>query len=65
MAAGARIPAPLLKAVYDAADNDGVRQIGINWAASQVKDLMSDNVDGIHFYTLNSAPLMQELYEAI
>jgi len=53
LAGGTRIPASLLKAVWRAETNDFVRNVGIHWAAEQVRDLIDNGVAGIHFYTLN------------
>ena len=53
LAAGARFPAPLLKAVARAEDDEGVTQVGIHWATAQIADLLNGDVPGIHLYTLN------------
>lgn len=53
LAAGARFPAPLLRAVSRAADDEGVAQVGIHWATAQIADLLNGEVPGIHLYTLN------------
>ncbi len=55
LAAGARIPAPLLRAVTAAADDAEVARIGLEWAAEQAAGLVATGIDGIHFYTLNKA----------
>jgi len=52
LAAGARFPAPLLKAI-SRADDEFVRRVGVQWATEQIRDLIDNNVDGIHLYTLN------------
>ncbi|PIE75238.1 MAG: methylenetetrahydrofolate reductase [NAD(P)H] [Deltaproteobacteria bacterium] len=65
LAAGARIPAPLLKAVEKAADDEGVANIGAHWASEQVRDLMYNNVKGIHFYTLNKSPATIKIYKSL
>lgn len=52
LAAGARFPAPLLRAVYRAED-EFVRRVGVQWATEQIRDLIDNKVDGIHLYTLN------------
>jgi len=42
----------------DAAKNESVLQLGVEWAAQQVKDLLDKNVPGVHFYImLNSKPI--------
>ena len=65
LAAGARIPARLLKAVGRAQDDDYVEKVGVHWATEQVRDLLDNNVRGIHFYTLNSSKSTLKLYESL
>ncbi|NIS61330.1 MAG: methylenetetrahydrofolate reductase [NAD(P)H] [Proteobacteria bacterium] len=65
LAAGARIPARLLKAVAQAESEDSVRKAGVHWAAEQVSDLIEKRVPGIHFYTLNRAQAILEIYETL
>jgi len=62
LALGARIPAPLLKKVL-AADNDNdVASIGIEWATAQVQELIDHHLKGIHFYTLNMADATLKIF---
>jgi methylenetetrahydrofolate reductase (NADPH) len=65
LAAGARFPAPLLKAVDRANADNNVEKVGIHWATEQVRDLIDNNVRGIHFYTLNNANATLKIYEAL
>lgn len=65
LAAGARIPAPLLKAVYRASDDEQVAEVGVHWATEQVRDLIDHGVRGIHFYTLNNARSTLAIYRAL
>jgi methylenetetrahydrofolate reductase (NADPH) len=53
LALGSRIPSKLLRKVLEAADDKEVAEIGIEWATSQVQELLDHKVKGIHFYTLN------------
>ncbi len=56
LAAGARIPARLLKALRHAGDDaEAVEDIGTQYAAAQCADLLHEGVAGIHFYTLNQS----------
>ncbi len=56
LAAGARFPAPLLRAVSRVKNDDElVEQIGIHWATEQIRDLIDHRVRGIHLYTLNKS----------
>jgi len=65
LAAGARFPAPLLKAVKRAEAGGNVEKVGIHWATEQVRDLIDNHVRGIHFYTLNNANATLEIYKAL
>jgi methylenetetrahydrofolate reductase (NADPH) len=65
LAAGARIPSRLLKAVARAQDDDYVEKVGVHWATEQVSDLVDHDVSGIHFYTLNSSDATLKIYESL
>ncbi|MDD2388180.1 MAG: methylenetetrahydrofolate reductase, partial [Desulfobacterales bacterium] len=65
LAAGTRFPAPFLKALSRAQTDDYVEKVGIHWATEQVRDLIDNNVRGIHFYTLNTARATLKIYEAL
>lgn len=56
LAGGTRFPAPLLRSVQRCQDDpEAVRNIGIHWATEQCRDLLDNQVRGIHFYTLNNS----------
>lgn len=63
LALGARIPAPLLRAVGRCADDAAVARVGIHWATEQCRDLLDHGVAGIHFYTLNKSDATRQIYE--
>ncbi len=65
LAAGARIPAKLLKAVDRAENDDMVRRVGTHWATEQVRDLIDRGVRGIQFFTLNSSNTTREIYASL
>ena len=46
------IPEELASEVERAADNDAVRQIGIEWAVQQCRELIAFGVPAVHFYTM-------------
>ena len=51
---GATIPADLDKQLEKhAADDDAVRELGVEHATAQVRELWDNGVQGIHFYVLN------------
>jgi methylenetetrahydrofolate reductase (NADPH) len=66
LALGARYPAKLQKKILKAnADNEAIRKVGIDWATQQCRDLLENNVRGIHFYTMNKATATVEIYRRL
>jgi methylenetetrahydrofolate reductase (NADPH) len=63
LAAGARFPAKLLRALNRAGDDpESVEKGGIHYATEQCSDLLEKEVSGIHFYTLNKSHATREIY---
>ena len=65
LAAGARIPARLLRAVGRAENDVFVAKVGVHWATQQVLDLLDQGVSGIHFYTLNTSRETLKIYDSL
>ncbi|MAY73440.1 MAG: methylenetetrahydrofolate reductase [NAD(P)H] [Phycisphaerae bacterium] len=66
LAAGARFPAPLLRAIRRTGeDPEAVKRVGVHWATQQCFDLLDHGVSGIHLYTLNKSKGTQEIYKAL
>ncbi|MHB1015528.1 MAG: methylenetetrahydrofolate reductase, partial [Desulfurivibrionaceae bacterium] len=65
LAAGARIPAALLRALDRARSDEQVEKVGVHWATEQVRDLLDNEVRGIHFYTLNHSRQALEIYQSL
>ena len=64
LAAGARVPAPLLRTLLENEnDPEAVTRIGIEHAARQSEDLLENGVRGIHFYTLNRSDATKLIFE--
>jgi methylenetetrahydrofolate reductase (NADPH) len=63
LALGARFPARLQRAVDRCADDDAVAKVGLHWATEQCRDLLDNQVRGIHFYTLNKSDTTRRIYE--
>jgi len=63
LALGAKIPAGLLRAVGRCKDDESVAKVGVHWATEQCRDLLHNNVRGIHFYTLNKSDATRRIYE--
>ena len=63
---GARLPAPLLRALARAGeDARAVASVGAHWAAEQCRDLLDHHVRGLHFYTLNRSAATRQIYESL
>ena len=66
LAAGARFPASLLRAVTRCGDDaEAVERVGIHWATEQCRDLLDHRVRGVHFYTLNKSSATRQIYETL
>ncbi|HAZ62447.1 MAG TPA: methylenetetrahydrofolate reductase [NAD(P)H] [Armatimonadetes bacterium] len=66
LAAGARFPAPLLRALARVEDDpEAVTSVGLHWATEQCRDLLDHNVRGLHFYTLNRSNATREIYRTL
>jgi methylenetetrahydrofolate reductase (NADPH) len=65
LAAGARLPAPLLRALGRARSDEQVEKVGLHWATEQVRDLLDNEVRGIHFYTLNHSRQALEIHRSL
>ncbi len=64
LAAGARYPARLLRAIARAGnDEKAVESVGIHYATEQCLDLLENEVRGLHFYTLNKSDATRRIYE--
>jgi methylenetetrahydrofolate reductase (NADPH) len=63
LALGVRIPARLLKAVNRCENDEAVSRVGVHWATEQCRDLLDNNVRGIHFYTLNRSDATRTIYD--
>jgi methylenetetrahydrofolate reductase (NADPH) len=66
LALGSRFPAGLLKALSRCdGDERLVRNVGVQWAAEQCRDLLDHRVRGIHFYTLNRSTATREVFASL
>jgi methylenetetrahydrofolate reductase (NADPH) len=62
LALGMRFPAPLLRAIGRCGNDEAVARCGIHWATEQCRDLLDNDVRGIHFYTLNRSDATRQIY---
>ena len=44
---------------------EAMKEIGINYAAQQIIDQITNGVDGIHIYTMNRAETAQRVFDSI
>ncbi|MEI7955669.1 MAG: methylenetetrahydrofolate reductase [NAD(P)H] [Verrucomicrobiota bacterium] len=66
LAAGARFPAALMRALERAKGHlEAVERVGIHYAAAQCAGLLDAAVSGIHFYTLNKSHATREIYASL
>lgn len=64
LALGARFPAKLLRSLERASDDpEAVKRVGIHWATEQCRDLLDNQVRGLHFYTLNKSDATRQIYQ--
>ncbi|MBI5379886.1 MAG: methylenetetrahydrofolate reductase [NAD(P)H] [Nitrospirae bacterium] len=63
---GAKIPASLLERLEKVReDPEAVRQIGVEHAAAQCRDLLAGGAPGIHFYTLNRSTATRRILQRL
>lgn len=62
LALGSRFPAKLLRAVARSEDDAATTRVGIHWATEQCRDLLDNQVRGIHFYTLNKSDATRQVF---
>ena len=63
LALGARIPGRLERAILRCGDDAlAVANVGVHWATEQCRDLLDNQVRGIHFYTLNRSDATRRIY---
>ena len=64
---GAKIPHRLLTKLEAIEPNgpDAVHQTGVDYAAMQCRDLLFNDVDGLHFYTLNKSKATVEVCQQL
>lgn len=55
------LPADLVSAVEQCKDNAAVRQVGIEWAIAQGRELQKAGVPALHFYTMGKSENMQRI----
>lgn len=59
------LPMDLARELQKCRSNDDVKALGIEWTASQVKELKEANVPSIHFYSMNVAASIVEIAKRV
>jgi methylenetetrahydrofolate reductase (NADPH) len=66
LAGGARFPARLLRVLQQSqSDPETVRRVGIEYALEQCRDLLDNDIAGIHFYTLNRSDATRVIFDSL
>lgn len=58
------LPDDLVKAVIDCKDNEAVRQVGVEWAIAQSKELKAAGAPAIHYYSMGKVDNIKAIAEA-
>lgn len=59
------LPDDLVKAVEKAKNNEAVKQIGIEWAIAQSKELKAAHVPSLHYYTMGDSETTRKIAESV
>ncbi|MCK5906695.1 MAG: methylenetetrahydrofolate reductase, partial [Flavobacteriales bacterium] len=59
------IPCDLKREVDKCKDNKEVRQLGVEWAIEQSKELKAAGVPTLHYYTMGKSDNIQKIVKAI
>ena len=58
------MPEDLVKELAKCKTNEEAREVGIEWTTMQSKDLLANNVPGIHYYTLGASDNISRIVKA-
>ncbi len=59
------LPEPLVKALKSCKNNQSVRELGVEWAIMQAKELIQNKTPVLHFYTMGRADNIRKIAEAV
>jgi methylenetetrahydrofolate reductase (NADPH) len=62
---GARLPESFVSRLGERDDDVWQFQVGVDFAVEQVKDLVANGVNGLHFYVLNQSAATSEVLQAV
>ena len=63
---GASLPSAIIRILkrYEN-DPDALRRAGIDYAVSQIRDLLANGADGVHIYTMNRPQIAADILEGL
>lgn len=59
------LPEDLVESVVDCKDNKAVRQVGVEWAIQQSKELLAAGVPVLHYYSMGKSDNIQAIASAL
>jgi len=59
------LPDDLIMEVVKAADNEAVKQIGIEWCIEQSKELVKAGIPVLHYYSMGRSENIKQIAEAV
>jgi methylenetetrahydrofolate reductase (NADPH) len=63
---GCKVPPELQARLDEAGEDDATtRELGIEWATLQCRELLDRGVPGIHFYTLNKSSATRAIFHKL
>jgi methylenetetrahydrofolate reductase (NADPH) len=66
LSGGASMPSGFVKIISKYIDNvEALKQAGIAYAVNQIMDLISNDIDGIHIYTMNNPETAKKISDAV
>ena len=65
LALGSRYPSELIRMIGPLTSDDDIEKAGVEWTTRQCEDLLTNGVDGIHFYTLNRSRAVRSIWNAV
>ena len=59
------LPQALAKEIQKCKTDEDAKQVGIEWAVAQCKELMAHGVPSLHFYTVSAVDSIKEIAKRI
>lgn len=59
------LPDELVEALEKCKSNDDVREVGVEWAIHQSKELMENGAPVLHYYTMSKSKIVKRIAEAL